>query len=360
MSQPHVFDLTVVNFGIVVRSILFSIWANGFALTNAAWAGFSERANIKMRISFVLQTYRSPDQIGRLVDILNRGCPDSLIVIAHSGPLDGLAQLARERRVARVLPAVPGRGGFSLVDSCLSALRWLRQQNVPYDWVVVLSEQDYPIRPLQEFFATLERSDVDGYFYFFDPSNERSETCRPMVWPPREWKDRYLFHYRLLKNELSTIERALLRLPRKAMSLTRNHRLHTSFGLALGRRVDPVPFSPDFRLYAGSSWPTFRRECGEALLDFVEERPDIVEYFRHVILPSEAFVPTVLLNKKTFRISPHELRYFDFSDGRHGYSKILGPADLEAAFASKCFFGRKFDLSVHPRILDVLDARALG
>src|SRR5262249_19856780 len=147
---------------------------------------------------------------------------------------------------------------------------------------------------------------------------------------------------------------------RKALSLTRNHRLHTSFGLALGRRVDAAPFSPDFRLYAGSAWSTIRRECAEALLSFVDERPDIVEYFRHVILPSEAFVPTVLLNMKTFRISPHELRYFDFSDGHHGHSKILGPANLPAAFASSCFFGRKFDMSVHPAILDVLDARILG
>jgi hypothetical protein len=313
-----------------------------------------------MAISFVLQTYRSPDQIERLVDVLNRGCPGSVIVIAHSGPPENLAKLVLERRVARVLPAVPGRGGFSLVDSYLSALRWLRQQEIPYDWVVLLSEQDYPIRPLQEFLSTLERSNVDGYFYFFDPSHERTESHSPMAWPPGEWKDRYLFHYHFLKDHLSTIERAVLRFPRKALSLTRSHRLHTSFGLALGRRVDAAPFSPDFQLYAGSAWPTIRRECAEALLNFVEERPDVVEYFRHVILPSEAFVPTVLLNKKTFRISPYELRYFDFRGGHHGHSKVLGPADLEAAYASRYFFARKFDMSVHPTIFDALDARVLG
>jgi hypothetical protein len=313
-----------------------------------------------MRISFVLQTYRSHDQIGRLVDTLNRGCPGSLIVITHSGPPDALVELAREHRVARILPAVPGRGRFGLIDSYLSALRWLRRQNVPYDWTVLLSEQDYPIRPLGEFLERLEHSAVDGYFYYFDPSNEKAAIGGPMVWPPGEWQDRYLFRYGLLKDELSTIERALLRLPRKVLSLTRNRRLHTSFGLALGRRVDAVPFSPDFRLHAGSYWHIIRKECGEAILDFVDERPDIVDYFRHVILPHESFVPTVLLNMKMFRISPHELRYFDFGNSYHGQSKTLGPADLEAAFASRCYFGRKFDVSLHPSILDVLDARVLG
>jgi hypothetical protein len=313
-----------------------------------------------MRIGFVLQTYRSLDQIGRLVDTLNRGCPGSMTVITHSGPRDGLARLTREHQVSHVLPAVPGRGRFALIDSYLSALRWLRRQSVPYDWIVLLSEQDYPIRPLGEFLEALEHSTVDGYFYFFDPSNERAATAGRMVWAPGEWQDRYLFRYGTLKNELSVIERALWRFPRKILGLTRNHRLHTSFGLDLGTRADATPFSPDFRLRAGSYWHVIRRECGEALLDFVDENPDIVDYFRHVILPHESFIQTVLLNKKVFRISPHDLRYFDFSNSHHGRSKTLAPADLKLAFASQCYFGRKFDMTLHPDILDVLDSRVVG
>jgi hypothetical protein len=313
-----------------------------------------------MRIAFILQTYRSLEQIGRLVDTLNHGCPDSLIVITHSGPRDGFAQLTREHQVAQVLPAVPGRGRFALIDSYLSALRWLRRQNTPYDWIVLLSEQDYPIRPLGEFSATLEHSEFDGYFYFFDPSNEKAASRGPMVWPPSEWEDRYLFRYGFLKNDLSTIERALLRLPRKVLGLTRNHRLHTSFGLGLGRRADATPFSPGFRLHAGSYWHVIRRECGEAVLDFVDENPDIVDYFRQVILPHEALIPTILLNKKALRISPHDLRYFDFSNPHHGQSKTLGPADLKPAFASQCYFARKFDMTLHPRIFDLLDSKVLG
>jgi hypothetical protein len=68
----------------------------------------------------------------------------------------------------------------------------------------------------------------------------------------------------------------------------------------------------------------------------------------------------VLLNEKKFHISPHDLRYFDFSGSRHGHPKTLGPADLEFVFASKCYFGRKFDVTLHPMILDILDAKVLG
>ena len=313
-----------------------------------------------MRIAFVLQTYRALDQVGRLVDTLNRGCPDCLIVITHSGPADGLAKLAREHRISRILPAIPGRGRFGLVDSYLGALRWLRRQDLPYDWMVLLSGQDYPIRPLAEFSDAMQRSAMDGYFYHFKPLTERMARGGPFDWSREECVDRYFFRYASLKDELSLAERALLRLPRKALALSRNYRLHTTYGLSFGRRVEALPFSPDFELHGGSYWHTIRRECGEALLDFVDENPTIVDYFRHVILPDETFIQTVLLNTKRFRISPHELRYYDFSNSHHGHPKVLGLDDLERAFASQCYFGRKFDMASHPEVLDALDARVLG
>ena len=311
-----------------------------------------------MRIGFVLQTYRSLDQVGRLVDTLNKGCPDSLIVITHSGPRDGLAELTRKHRISHVLPAVSGRGQFGLVDSYLSALRWLRRQSLSYDWIVLLSGQDYPIRPLTEFTQVLERSQHDGYFYHFDPLDGGTGSG-PLSWSREEAIDRYFFRYACLKDDLSATQRALLRIPRQALALTHQYRLNTSFGLRLGRRA-ATPFSPDFRLYGGNYWHTIRRECAEAVLDFVDENPNVVDHFRHVVLPDESFIQTVLLNAKQFRISSSDLRYFDFSNSHLGHSKILGPADLESVFASKCYFGRKFDAVSHPTILDILDEKVLG
>ena len=312
-----------------------------------------------MRIGFVLQTYRALGQVGRLVDTLNKGCPDNLIVITHSGSRDGLEALTREHRISHILPAVPGRGQFGLVDSYLSALRWLRRQNQSYDWIVLLSGQDYPIRPLAEFAQALERSQHDGYFYHFDPLADAGAGGGPISWSREEAIDRYFFRYACVKDDLSVAQRALLRIPRQALALTHKYRLNTSFGLRIGRRAE-TPFSPDFRLYGGNYWHTIRRECAEAVLDFVDENPNVVDHFRNVVLPDEAFIPTVLLNAKTFQISSSDLRYFDFSNSHLGHSKILGPADLEPVFASQCYFGRKFDAAAHPTILDILDAKVLG
>ena len=291
-----------------------------------------------MRIAFVLQTHRLLDQVGRLIDTLDRGCPGDLITVVHSGSRDELRTLAGKHRIDCALSAAPARGRFGLIDSYMSALRWLHRQDKPFDWVVLLSGQDYPIRPLSEFRKTLTQSQVDGYVYFFDPLNARIAGSGRMAQSVNETKDRYFFRYSSLTDDLSVTGRAVLRLPRQALALTRSYRINTSFGLALGRRAKTMPFTHEFRLYAGSYWHIIRRECAEALVRFADENPDIVDYFRHVVLPDEAFIQTILLNNKNFRLSPDDLRYYDFTNSRHGHSKTLGPADLQPAFASRCFF----------------------
>ncbi|MEZ5788168.1 MAG: beta-1,6-N-acetylglucosaminyltransferase [Xanthobacteraceae bacterium] len=310
-----------------------------------------------MRIAFVIQTYRQLDQVGRLIDTLNQGHRDRQIVITHSGSLKDVEAVVTGRQVDCVLPAVPGRARFGLIDSYMSALRWLRRHGKPYDWVVLLSGQDYPLRPLRELAQELEKSPYDGYFYYVDPLKGENCSTGPMSLRRRDCEDRYFYRYAFLTDDLSRLERAALKLPRLLLGLTHDFRLNTSYGLCLGRRSKATPFSPGFGLYCGSYWHIIRRACAEAILDFADDNANVVDYFRHVILPDECFIQTVLLNNGGFRISSRDLRYFDFSRSRHGHPKTLGSNDLAAAFASGCFFARKFDIGSDPDILDVLDRR---
>ncbi|MGZ8402574.1 MAG: beta-1,6-N-acetylglucosaminyltransferase, partial [Rhodoplanes sp.] len=115
-----------------------------------------------MRIAFVIQTYGSVAQIGHLINTLNRGHPDNLVVIVHNGFREELQELMRKHRVDQDIPAAHAWEGFGAIDSYISALRWLHRQENLYDWVILLSGKDYPIRPLTELSKTLEKSPVDG------------------------------------------------------------------------------------------------------------------------------------------------------------------------------------------------------
>lgn len=313
-----------------------------------------------MTFAFVLLTYGRPEPVLRLVEALASGSQDRLIVVCHDGTPDALARLAASELVDKVLASPGGRGRFSVIDAAISAMRWLETHEKPYDWLVQLSGQDYPVRPMSEFEGELERGSADGYFYHFDAFDPVEAADGPIAWPLREVENRYLFRYAMLKPDVSDLARAILKVPRLVLERTHRYRLNTSYGLMVGTRVATLPFSRTFRLYGGSFWVTINRKCVRAILDFVDERPDVIGYFRGVIVPEETFFATVLANRSDLELSQQELRYYDFSMGRHGRPTLLGRADLDRVLASGCYFARKFDIEHDPEIATAIDRRVHG
>lgn len=309
-----------------------------------------------MTVAFVVQTYKGLDQIEQLARTLARGTQDRLVVVNHRGSKDERSRLAAAEGVDHVLPSPGGRATFGVLDGLISSMRWLEAQPKAYEWLLVMSGQDYPIRPLSEFEAELRSSDLDGYFHHFDAMNEAEALAPPMRWTRRLAEDRYHFSYALLKENVGALDRALLKVPRHLLEWSSgSYRIHTSFALMLGRRPAETPFTPQFKLYGGNYWMTISRKAVRAVLAFVDERPDIVNYFRSVIAPEEAFLPTILANNPRLRLSRRDLRYADFAQSRHGKFKELGMDDLESALASGCYLARKFDFKRDPDVLEALN-----
>ena len=180
----------------------------------------------------------------------------------------------------------------------------------------------------------------------------------PWAWPSGEGRLRYGYRYRRLKRSLSRPQRALIWPLRKTLdSLDLPWRINPSYGLMLGHRhVDP--WDSDFRVHAGSFWQTLNRRCVQAVLEFVDRRPDVVAHFRSLLQPEEAFVQTVLANTPGLRLVNDDLRYIDMGGSRHGRPKILTVEDLPTVLSSGKFLARKFGDDSGP-LLDQID-RLLG
>jgi hypothetical protein len=309
-----------------------------------------------MSIAFLIHTHKSLEQISRLCSTVERGLAKKHVTISHNGSAEDRARLASFRGVDRVIPAIGGRAQFGLIDAFLGELRRLERESSRYEWIVVLSGQDYPIRPLAELAAELDQSTFDGYLHHFDTTKPRNLPPETIDWPDHEVETRYYFQHTLLKRASPPALRAAVTLPRRLLNRSRDFRLHTGFGLTFGRRAPNPPFTPDFRLHGGNAWMTIRRTAAQSILRFVDDRPDITNYFRRVLTPDEAFLQTIMANDPTLRLSARELRYFDCTAAFLGQMKTLGPADLPRAFASNCYFARKFDIDRDPYILDTIDA----
>jgi hypothetical protein len=311
---------------------------------------------------FLIQAHKDPLQVSRLVRILRQGYPDAVVVISQDARAPALPDaLFGDDPSVHVVQGQGGRGDFAILDGYLRALRWVHKQNIEYDWVTNLSGQDYPVSSLAAFDRELFATKADGFLHHFDVLRASPAEMAPMLWPPNYGYNHYYFQYSKLKDELGGWERAALALPRLAAERSNSrYRINTAYGLLLGRRAKQTPFGRNFRCYGGSYWHTIRRRCVTYLLEFCESRPDVVRYFRSVLIPDESFTQTVLVNAPGFNFVNDNRRYYDMRASRHGHPKILNESD-ETEFLGKTYvFARKFAWQSDTTLFDRLDRHALA
>jgi hypothetical protein len=304
-----------------------------------------------MRVCYLIQSHREPRQIARLVQTLGRHRPHSLVIVAHdesSSTLDrrSLGDLSEVHYLP--LPGPVRRGYLSMLDPYLRGVEFARRRQAGYDWLVYISGQDYPTRPLAESEAALAAADADGFIRWWPalgadgPWRRRHQGLR-----------RYYYRYR----DAPRWCRPLLPLLKALNGVQSLLHVHLAYGPRVGRRARRTPFDAGRVCYAGWQWTTLRRACAEYVLEQVEREPYLVDYYGRTICPDESLVQTLLVNSGRFRLVNDNLRYASTEGHRQGQARLLGVADLPLLESGGFHFARKFDLAHDARVLDLLDER---
>jgi hypothetical protein len=288
-----------------------------------------------VKVAYLVLSHRNPEQVLRLVRALAEG-PASAVLVRHDQRASGLS-------AARVGAAGGSLiedgiefewGGWSQLEVILAGLR--RADELAPDWTLVLSGQDYPLRPMNEIEADLSASEADGML----GSVREADTRRP------EGDDEFFLrvayrHYRRPS-----------RLPHLPGGLRRLVYVRDLPRLVGVRRLRP----PRFPLRFSADWVTLGARGLAAVLDASEDRK-LMRLFRRMPIPSESFFASVLLNDPRLRIERDHRRFLAFSGPGVPHPETLTTSDLEAALASGADFARKFDAEADGRVLDLLDER---
>jgi Core-2/I-Branching enzyme len=275
-----------------------------------------------VKLGYIVSAYRLPDQLGRLLRRLDDGDATFLVHVDRKTD-DATFRRMREgaalaRNVTFLDRHVCHWGGFGHVRASLKGIAALVQAGCDFDYAVLLTGQDYPLRAP----AAIARYLVDaGGLSFL-----RNFPLPQPAWDGRGGLDRY-----------------------ESWHVLSYRRLHLRVPL---RRRIPGGLTP----YGGSPYWCLPREVIEWIHRYVETHPDYVRFFEHVFVPDELFFQTLVLN------SPHRdsvvdanLRYIDWSTTPG--PKVLRADDLDALLGSGMLFARKFDETVDTEILDLLDRR---
>jgi Core-2/I-Branching enzyme len=286
-------------------------------------------------VVYIVISHRNPEQVVRLVRVLREG-PSSRVLVRHDPRGE---RLERERIEAAGGEPLEDRikmrwGGWSQLKLILACLREAAERHDP-DWALILSGQDYPLRPLADIKADLDASPADARL----GSVRRVETRRPAAGDDEFFLRCRYRHYARPRVFPSA-------LPGSIRPLAYARELPPLVGV---RRTVPAPLT----FFASADWLTLGRAGMRAVLA-ASERRRLMRHFRRVAVPSESFFASVLVGDPSLIVDRDDRRFASFAHGA-AHPDTLTSEDYDRMLSSGADFARKFDARAEPRVLDMLD-----
>jgi Core-2/I-Branching enzyme len=284
-------------------------------------------------LAYIVVAHTAPRQVVRMVRALDGESVRFLVHVDRKAS-DAAARAIRDGLAGLDVTYLPRHvchwGGFGIVAATLEGIGALARGGRPFDYAVLLSGQDYPIKPPETISA------------FFAAAGGRS-----------------------------FLDAAALPSARfgGGGGLDRLERMHWSWTVRGRRLYVPnryVRLSPRRRLpqgvrpYAGSAWWALSRAAVEVVDESVRSRPALVEFMRRAQFPDESLFQMIVMESPLARtVESDDLHYVDWSgDGRS--PKVLTVADLPRLREATDLYARKFDERVDAEVLDRVDAELLG
>ncbi len=213
-------------------------------------------------------------------------------------------------------------GGFGHVRSTINGLNFLNKRGIDYDYVSLLTGQDYPIKSSAEISAFLENNRGRSFIEHF-------------TMPASSWTD----------GGMIRITHLWFHSTGKVRNYPRDR-----FPLLFQQKI-PYGLAP----WGGSGYWTLYKEHADYVMRFVRSHPKYPRFFRRGDVPDEIFFQTILLDSPyKADIINDDLRYVDWSDPQES-PKVLGMDDWEKLEACDDLFARKFDIGRDADILSMID-----
>jgi Core-2/I-Branching enzyme len=276
---------------------------------------------LRARIAYVVSAYKYPEQLGRLLRRLSTSNAQFAVHVDRKTRPSVFRAMEREAEgvpnVVFLERHVSHWAGFGHVRATLKGIEHLVGGKRTFDYVVLLTGQDYPLRSPAAIETFLHAAGGRSYI-----------THWPLPYP--DWEPR---------GGLDRIE---------DWHLITYGRLRIALPL---RRSLPGGLRP----YGGGAYWCLARPLVEYVHEFVVQHPDYVRFFKHVLVPDELFFQTIVLNSPlSGTIENNHLRFIDWSEDPG--PTILRLEHLPRMMESGKLFARKFDTTVDAKVLDALDA----
>ena len=280
-----------------------------------------------VKIAYLILCHKSPEHVIRLISRLR---DEGVFFVVHIDKKAGssVSDVLRDF-AARAPDVVLARrvrcywGSFSIVQATINCVDAALSSKRPFDYAMLLSGQDYPIKSLGEI----------KQFLTANKGREFVETFR--LDQPNKWTTHGQYY------------NAMNRVQYYTFFFIRSRHFHLEF-----KRRFPFNWSP----YGGSQWWCLTHECVRYVQQFMLTNPSFVRYFKRVFIPDETMFQTVVANSPfAKRIFGSDLRYVDWVNPNPNYPRTLDESDFDKIAGSTNLIARKFDADKSRDLLNHID-----
>ena len=309
------------------------------------------------KVAYFIASHVNPEQVVRLIRACRTsGNPNARVLVHHDYKVSNLDAPSVEAMgnvdVLRDHVKVDW-GGFTQCLMIRRSMQWLLD-NHDVEWVVYLSGQDYPIKPLAQVERELSLSAYDGYL-----DAKPASACK--------WHNGYgRYHYRYFSlPKFPGVHRMRRYLRRRTHAQVRAGNVaprfvvpgHKHGSTKIGVRPIGSPFNDQFQCFYGSSWWTLNRRAIQSMCRTMDERPELVAHYRRILwAPNESFFMTLLMNDRSLNLcTTDNKRLISWTHPETGHPDVLMVKDWDKILASDAHFARKIDQRVDAKLIDMLD-----
>jgi len=276
-----------------------------------------------MKIAHLILSHKNPDQLERLLRVLDHPAFDFYIHVDKKSDITPFEYLTRQKNVFFIKErAKVYWAGYGTIQATLNGFKEILQKRKEYDYINVISAQDFPLCSPEAI-----------YQYLFDRKGREFITCESIE---TEWQEaaHRIKQYHFI-----------------------NWRIPGKFRLQmLANRILPErKFPYNFTVVGRSNWFTLSAAAIRYALDFIEQNPRIVRYFKYCWGADEFIFSTILYNSPFKEKITDNLVYVDWRGQTKGHPKVLRTEDFNDMRTSGKLFARKFDTTVDPDIMTMLE-----
>ncbi|KAB7671723.1 beta-1,6-N-acetylglucosaminyltransferase [Bacillus sp. B1-b2] len=285
-----------------------------------------------MELAFLIMAHKNVNQIARLIDKLDSDTSTFVIHFDAFGDNEEFIELREMYRHKSNIYFINRHkcywGDISLIKVELECIELLLNENINFDYALLLSGQDYPIKSLSYIKNELQANRGKEFLQYFELPYDG--------WPNGGYDRLRYFH----------INKLNLR--------NRHTNALTTFLYKVNRRIKIPRSKVDYNFYGGSQWWCLSKDCLQYISKFLEEDPQYYKFFKYVNIPDEFFFQTIIMNSP-FRekVINDNLKYIDWTGPE--LPAIFRKKDCDRLLSSSKLFARKFDQSIDEEILNLID-----